>query len=286
MDGALALALPTRLGQSLEVQTISTQIIEWTSFDEQGNIWLEATFSLPDCQYINGTDIELGKRLESILKGVAKQKPEFWSGEQGWKIETKLDFPRKWGLGTSSTLIANLANWAGINPYLLLDKTFGGSGYDIACATAKGPLFYELSRNGDTNALPIVFNPPYKDNLFFVYLGKKQNSREGLAHYRKQAKRLEFVKDISAISRQIADAQQLQEFEALIQNHEMLIAETLDLKMVKSIHFADYWGKIKSLGAWGGDFVLATSNRTEVETKAYFNERGFDTVLKYDELIL
>ena len=37
---------------------------------------------------------------------------------------------------------------------------------------------------------------------------------------------------------------------------------------------------IKSLGAWGGDFVLATR-----KNKNYFIEKGFDTILSYSEII-
>ena len=31
-----------------------------------------------------------------------------------------------------------------MNPYILLFDTFGGSGYDIACAEAEGPVLYQL----------------------------------------------------------------------------------------------------------------------------------------------
>jgi len=42
---------------------------------------------------------------------------------------------------------------------------------------------------------------------------------------------------------------------------------------------------VKSLGAWGGDFVLVTSNRPEEETRNYFNEKGLEVFLRYDEII-
>jgi hypothetical protein len=37
------------------------------------------------------------------------------------------------------------------------------------------------------------------------------------------------------------------------------------------------------LGAWGGDFVLATGGEKE---KQYFIQKGFTTVLSYAEMIL
>jgi len=54
---------------------------------------------------------------------------------------------------------------------------------------------------------------------------------------------------------------------------------------VREARFADYWGELKSLGAWGGDFVLATSTRDPQETRDYFRARGLDTVIPYGELI-
>ena len=35
--------------------------------------------------------------------------------KNGFKVTTKLDFPKNWGLGTSSTLINNIAQWAQVD---------------------------------------------------------------------------------------------------------------------------------------------------------------------------
>jgi hypothetical protein len=45
--------------------------------------------------------------------------------------------------------------------------------------------------------------------------------------------------------------------------------------------FADYPGVVKSLGAWGGDFVLATQLD---HAKVYFPQAGYATVLGWDDL--
>jgi mevalonate kinase len=66
----------------------------------------------------------------------------------------------------------------------LLAKTFGGSGYDIACATAKSAITYQLTTHCSRLTNAIDFNPTFKGYLYFVHLGKKQNSREGIQHYR------------------------------------------------------------------------------------------------------
>ena len=47
--------------------------------------------------------------------------------------------------------------------------------------------------------------------------------------------------------------------------------------------FADFNGQIKSLGAWGGDFILASGDR---QTPSFFEDKGFKTVIAYKDFIL
>jgi len=55
------------------------------------------------------------------------------------------------------------------------------------------------------------------------------------------------------------------------------------LQTVQEALFDDFRGVIKSLGAWGGDFVLAISKDNPTD---YFKERGFEVVIPYHEMIL
>ena len=55
------------------------------------------------------------------------------------------------------------------------------------------------------------------------------------------------------------------------------------MQTVKEAFFSDFKGAIKSLGGWGGDFILAVSTQ---DPSPYFKERGFDTVIPYREIIL
>ncbi len=286
LDGALALALPTKLGQSLQVTENESNEISWTSYDADQSLWFEGVFSLPSGEFKKGIDIKLGERLAQIFQSIQLQKPDFLQQYKGLKIETRLDFPRQWGLGTSSTLIANLAQWAEIDPFLLLQQTFGGSGYDIACATAESLITYQLIDNQPI-IKPTKYHKPFIKQLYFIYLGKKQDSRQGIAHYREKMKNQpELVQEISDLTQQFIDCQELSAFENLISQHEMLVSQTLELPRAKDLYFKDYWGEIKSLGAWGGDFILATSEKNDIETKFYFNERGYSVVLPYEEIIL
>lgn len=285
LDGARALALPTKLGQSMQVIENQLENIIWESFDEDGTLWFRGVFSLPFGECLSSSDPASGVRLSQILQAISKQNPNFFQAKSGFQIETRLGFPRNWGLGTSSTLIANLANWAGIDPFQLLNDTFGGSGYDIACANATAPILYHLD-----NKIPqfesVHFDPIFKQNLYFVYLGKKQNSREGIARYRtKVQEEPTLIHAISDLTHSFLNCRDLNSFAGFIRQHEEIVGNALELPRAKDLYFADFWGEVKSLGAWGGDFVLATSDRSDEETRNYLNEKGFSTVLRYEKLV-
>lgn len=288
LDGALALALPTRLGQRLYVDAAGgvRDEVQWESRDANGEVWFSGRFSLPDWRYISGTDSGTGLSVERIARAALEQRPDWMNGIRQLSVRTELEFPRNWGLGSSSSLIALVAAWAQADPFVLSDASFGGSGYDIACARADGPVLFQ--RHGaHAGYVRIPFDPPFREQLYFVYLGKKQNSREGIARYRAmQAEKTELVHRISALTWDIVLAKHLETFDALMEAHEAYISEALELPRAGKLHFPDFWGSIKSLGAWGGDFVLASSARPEAETREYFLRKGFPDFLPYREMIL
>lgn len=290
LDGAMALALPTKPGQTLQVVKNHSGEISWKSYDADGSVWFEDTFELNSPgfaqKYKTGVAPAPSQRLLQIFQAIEKQKPGFFGQFQGLQVETRLEFPHQWGLGSSSTLIANLANWAGIDPFQLLRDTFGGSGYDIACANSTKPIVYQL-QNGQPVYMSVKFHPPFGKQLYFIYLEKKQDSREGIARYREKVKNQpELVARMSGLTNELLRCENLIRLEELIRQHEAIIAETLELPRAKDLYFADFWGEVKSLGAWGGDFVLATSERSAEETKFYFNEKGCKVVLPYETIIL
>ncbi|RMG87831.1 MAG: hypothetical protein D6714_01590, partial [Bacteroidetes bacterium] len=286
LDGARALALPTRPGQSLSVEeNAMIDWLHWAGYDEKGAMWFWAGFDFKTLDILDTNDAEVATRLRDILAVIREWKPRLFRRKKGLDFKTTLDFPRNWGLGTSSTLIQNLARWAEVPAFDLLQKTFGGSGYDLACAAADGPIVYQLEK-GKPRWETVPFDPPFSEAMYFVFLGKKQNSREGIARYRARPAEARHIAQISEWTDQIRMADSLAQFECLLAKHENLIARTLDLPRAKDLYFADFWGEIKSLGAWGGDFVLATSDRPPEETRRYFEGKGFEVFLKYADLIL
>ena len=293
-EGAVALALPTKLGQSLQV-TMPSQtepaLLHWKSVGHDEAVWLDAQYELPGLgllEFEGGEEQEqLALSLQNILEEAQRLNPNFLTEERPVEVTSILEFPRDWGLGSSSTLVTMVAEWAQIDPFALLEQTFGGSGYDIAAAKAEGPLLFQKF-NGRNRWDRSGFNPSFKDQLYFVHLGKKQDSREALVYYtvtppEERERPLPRITQITHDMAQYTD--NLADFEALIEEHETLVQSIIQQPRAKEQYFEDYWGEVKSLGGWGGDFVLVTSDRSEDETKAYFEGKGFETILPYGELI-
>jgi mevalonate kinase len=289
LDGALSLAVPTKFGQTLEVIPAEGGITAWKAFDKDGDLWFESSlrFDGKEFQAEGNTrdtnQTELTKKLLEILTEAHKLNPQLFGNGEAYEITTQLEFNRNWGLGSSSTLINNISQWFEVDPYQLQEKTFSGSGYDIAAASAEGPITFELQENG-RNVLNVQFDPPFKDQLFFVYLNRKQNSRSSISHYKQQSREhiREAVEKASALTAAIITCDNLAEFKLLLDIHETLISGIINTPKIKSQLFPDFQGSIKSLGGWGGDFVLATGGEEE---KEYFKRKGFGVVLGYDEMV-
>ena len=306
LKGALALALPLKLGQSLEVETLdfNENRLQWEAWRPEGK-WFSVTLNRENLVNYSTDDPEKAMRLNRILQAVKQLNPKAFEGND-LNFATRLDFDPNWGLGSSSTLIANLAQWANVNPYELLKLTFGGSGYDIACATAEGPIYYQLPMSKSAlrqaqgpevvepvetptpKVEPVDFNPPFTKHLFFIYLGQKQSSSKEIKTFLAKANPIDLQKDIEAvseISRAIPKCESLDEFGLLIQCHERIIAHCIGQEPVQK-RFPDFEGVLKSLGAWGGDFILAAIEWEESQVKTYFKGKGLEVVFGYKELVL
>lgn len=287
LKGALSLALPLKLGQSLEAEQLETNNnqLHWEAWRPEGK-WFSVTLNRENLVNFSTDDPDKAMRLNQILLAVKQLNPKVFEGND-IKFTTRLDFDPNWGLGSSSTLIANLAQWANVNPYELLKLTFGGSGYDIACAAAEQPIYYQLV-NGQPQTETIDFNPPFAEHLFFVYQGQKQSSSKEIKAFLEKANPIDLQKDIEAISdisHSVPKCQNLDEFGLLIQCHERIIARCIGQQPVQK-RFPDFEGVLKSLGAWGGDFILAVTNWDANQVKTYFKEQGLEVVFGYKDIVL
>ena len=289
LDGVPALAVPTKRGQTFSVSPLPggpEHDLYWRAFDVDGERWFNHAFDREEWARPQVQSEEPAARIRAILHATETLNPGCTEKIRGLEVETRLGFDRKWGLGSSSTLIAAVARWLGVNPYALLERTFGGSGYDLACAFAEGPVLYQ--RNGTE---PVVtepdWNPEWVQQSYFVYLNQKQNSRDGIRAYRAAGATDAAKENISRITTALLSPTLHPRAAAqLLLEHEEIVGKTLGLPPVREKLFPDFPGAVKSLGAWGGDFVWALSEESAEKVRAYFNGLGYEVVIGYDEMVL
>ena len=284
LDGAVALALPTKFGQDLVIEEGADKIIRWKSFDSDGSIWFDDTLSFEEISN-NGPfqDESIKSALISLLHQAFLLNPEFLEHSEGYNVETHLGFLKLWGLGSSSTLVNNIAQWLQIDAFTLLKNSFGGSGYDIACAQRDTPILYQLA-DGNTIIREVYFNPTFSAQLYFVYLNQKQNSPAAIASYRNSQQNVaDKIAAIDIITQNVLKSTDVETFASELRKHEKIMAEILNADPIQDKLFADFSGTVKSLGAWGGDFVIVVSKENPT---AYFQEKGFETILPFSEMIL
>ena len=284
LHGAWSLAVPTILGQSLAVKEIDRDGTLLWKTRVIAKPWMDCEIDPDSWQIFHLDEPDKAKNLVRVLKAASDIRGETeWL--KGKEVVSEVEFDIEWGLGSSSSLISNIAWWAGIDPFRLSGMVSGGSGYDIACARSDQPLLY---RRGDVEPRykPIDFLPPFHKQLAFVYLGRKQDSASSVRNYQNKALVMEKdIADISAITEKLCRTTQLDEFEELIREHEHILSHILGLLPVKKVLFQDYHGAVKSLGAWGGDFVMITMHQKWSGVKAYFSAKGMETVLPYHNMV-
>tara|TARA_X000000950_G_C13843018_1_gene631098 strand:- start:149 stop:1051 length:903 start_codon:yes stop_codon:yes gene_type:complete len=282
LNGALSLAIPTVYGQYLEINDNDSNIINWTSYNKNKEIWFKCELDKNSLKVKYSSSKEISEIIKELI-GYIREKESNFLKSNGSIINTELTFDKNWGLGSSSTLINNLSKFSGVDPYELNTKFFNGSGYDIACADSTSSLLYRLNDN-KKEIEKINFKPSFRDKLHFIYLNKKQNSLDEIKNFREKINSKIGITEISDITKRIIICKDQIEFNSLIKEHEDIVSRLLSKEKIKDKLFNDFDGEIKSLGAWGGDFILASAldkNPTE-----YFKSKGFNTILKYNELAL
>ena len=281
LDGALSLASPTKFGQHLKFEENQSNLINWKSFNYDGNIWFECSIKNETLEIKSTSSKKISNTLIKIINHIRDYNPSFLK-ENGSDILTNLTFDKNWGLGSSSTLISNLAKLSGVDPYILNNKIFSGSGYDIACADSTSPIVYQLNKDQKTID-EVSFKPSFYEKIYFIYLNNKQSSISEIENYNKNRASDSIIKEISNITSTILQCNSIEEFNKLIVSHELIISKLISKSTVKETLFKDFNGSIKSLGSWGGDMIMATSYD---DPNKYFREKGYSTILKFDELLV
>jgi len=284
LKGAGSLAVPLQFGQKLTVaENEGKSSVIWKSMINN-DLWFTTTLLLPDFRIVNTNRPDLSDTLRRILEAAKALNPNFLESGHEHQVTSVMDFDPQWGIGSSSSLISNIAYWADCDPFKLNYQIFNGSGYDIACARSAKPIVYELKDN-QPHYRKANFYPSFHKQLYFVYLNQKQNSKESIRKLDLSNITTAHIKDISNLTIDIEQATNLETFQSKINEHEALIAGITHQMPVKTVLFNDFSGSVKSLGAWGGDFVLAASSESDDNIFKYFKNKNLNTIFRYNEIV-
>jgi len=283
LDAATALGLVSRYGQSLSVETDAMAkpgTLHWTALDMNGKPWMEAVLVWEDGRWTLAADsaeVPENQRLRQGLQAawdLASEKqtvqsspttssnhdPALTLAQTGLRVTTSLEFPRRWGLGSSSTLVALLAEWWGIDARKLYAMVQNGSGYDLEIALSGRSMLYNRE---PVQIQPLDFRVPPGSLLRLVDPGSKQISSAEVSRYRQLSlqTRAEAVPRISQISEALAQGPTIQEMLGLFRDHDYILEGVLGQPCLHTLEGHGFPGRLKSLGAWGGDLFLAASDQ-------------------------
>lgn len=300
LQGAEGLALPLTRGQKLEhfgigetikqpeagsVTTPEGKELEWITI-VNGLEWFRARYYGPGYLIVSSSNDAGAEFIRNVLCKAREISGISISGT----IVSRVEFNMEWGLGSSSSLISNVAYLFDIDPFKLHFEVSRGSGYDIACARSDSPLIYRLDTHPGSVPIPVYsnvdFNPPFHEMVFFAWTGRKKDSASSVDDFL-SAKSItkQDLEQISDISREILHVTDILDFERLLGEHDAVLSGILgELPVIETL-FRGFPGYVKSLGAWGGDFVMITWKRDVDELFSILKQRGIDVVFHYSELI-
>ena len=127
VDGALVLAVPTKLGQEFffEEKQDSESHIFWEAY-HQNKLWLKAIINYKSWEVLETNLPSSAEFILKTLKNVQSLSGTKFQATDSYCLKTNLQFPPDYGLGSSSTLMNNLAEWAEIDPFQLNEISLGG----------------------------------------------------------------------------------------------------------------------------------------------------------------
>lgn len=274
LQGAEGLALALKYGQKLRVQESKTPG-KWVAYDHHSAPWLELNLSSDFIAKRKASILGIFKALLTLGVNINDLVYKYYA--------SYLEFNSKWGFGSSSTLISNMAKLFEVNPYELSKMSFGGSAYDVAVGFEGSSLIYKLNEEKQALVKTVKFSPPFHENLFFVYQGKKQNSRDAIRNLN-EISPCE-LQEISSLSHEMLHCNDIKEWGLLLNIHEKIIGKIINQTPIRQNYFPNYPYPIKSLGAWGGDFMMCIGeNKNQVAQ--YFKNKGLNTIFAWNEIIL
>lgn len=284
MHGSLALAIPLKQGQSLQrIRSENPRFFSWKA-TYQGQTWFSASLDPSSLKIITSNDPVKAQWLRSLILACIELMPSFQEDLFKWDVETQLDFSPLWGFGSSSTVTALMAEWAEVNPLDLHFMISEGSGYDVACAIADGPIVYRI-RDDAPHYQHVEFIPSFSDQIYFAWLGTKQPTAD---HLKEKAESFqptyEDIHAFSCFTKAMIQAPDLTSFQQLMEEHELKLAKILKTERISVSHFPGIPGTVKSLGAWGGDFVMIVSSAHQNDLFNYLYDKGIKVIYRYQDI--
>src|ERR1035438_8155263 len=141
LAGATALALPLKFGQEIEIRENASPNLHWTSF-QPGSAWFTCDLDPVNYNILATNEPGAASLLSKLLLSAGQLNPSFRDATSGCNVTVTANYPVKWGLGSSSTLIFLVAKWAKVDPFDLFHLVSEGSGYDIAWADRMPMIYY------------------------------------------------------------------------------------------------------------------------------------------------
>lgn len=285
LSGAQILATPLKSGQTMLVEeSESNNLLEWTVSDIRGK-WFNVNLSLPDLEIIKTSDPEKAESLKKILIATRELNTDFLSSDQGYWVDNQLEFERNWGMGSNATFIANLAQWARVDPFQIHKRVSIESGYDIACAISEKPIIFH--RSFEKQSIDkINWIPSYKNHLAFIYLGEKHKEDDSIINYHNLDFRDQELNRISGITDELWLIGSETDLISRVVEHEEIMARILKQTTIQNQLFRDFNGAVKSLGKWNSGFVMAVGRQKIKKMRKYFQSKGYNTIFSWDDLII
>lgn len=282
LTGAKTLAFPLKFGQELQVKENPVPVIRWIS-RQPGGVWFTCDLDPAECEIRTTNEPGTASSLSKLFQAAHTLNASFPDKKTGSLVNMTANYPVEWGLGSSSTLIFLVAQWAKVDPFSLFRLVSEGSGYDIACAGQTSMIFYQWD-----GIQPIITETQpgkaLQDYTYFVGLGKKQDSAKEvnsfLNHRNYSSKDITYISELST---QICFAQTADELSRMVIEHETIMSNILNRESIAA-RFKNFPGTVKSLGAWGGDFAMFISEHDKKSVTKSLKEYGLKNVFTFNEI--
>ncbi len=276
--GLETFAFPVKYGQKLTVWESESEgsELKWSSINYLGDTWFTAEIDTGSVLEKTTDNATVSGRICELIQTARDLNPKFLLKGK-YRVEIELEFDQAFGLGTSSTLVSLIAQWANVDALVLQEKVFGGSGYDAAVSRVQKPLIYWKSDKNKPNWALWQMDSELSKNWFLCFPGVKVNSRRSLKEVKEKLELIStdsfMMAQLDNILQQIKSSDTADAMELSLEIWQAFIAQSLGLKTAYQNLKIDQikGGLCKYLGAWGGDVILVNkillnSNKDKFES--------------------